>query len=875
MGPASPASGGVVEWERWFGVRAAAVLGGIALALAALLFFRYSIEHGLIPPWLRVVIGTLVGVGCIAASERTLRRRYAGTADALAGGGIVVLYGAFWAASVRYGLIGVPVSFVLMAAVTAACCALASRHASQVIALLGVVGGFATPLLLGGHADRPIGLFGYALLLDLGLLLLARQRNWPVLVLLSLGATLLYEVLWIGARMSPHHFGLGIGILAIFALVFAFAPALTPADDRERWLPARAAAVLFPFGFATYFAASARFDPELYPVGLLLLLLCSAAGWIARAEKSYRLGLGTASASVAVIAAWVFAHDIDATSAREIALWSFVLSAVLHAFVEWEPGRWGDDGPAPAALVADLGFLALLIGASTRAVAAVPWPWLAGFVAIGALVIRQAVFPGRDHLHVLAAVALGVGIATLERVHGDRPEFPPLAVYRTVVVALAVMFQVVGVARRSADGRRWGDHGAATFCVVVLLHLLTAAPTPPTSPWLFLTFTGILGVMVALAATRLGLGLWLLAGVLTTAAVEWHWTTNLTARAVAGTAFALEAATLLLFTAWPFIAAGRFQRDRFAWRAAALAAPAWFLSLRLLFVVRFGHAAIGLLPVSLALVPFAAALRARNLWPRSDTMRTMALAWFSAAAVAFVAVAIPLQLEREWITVGWALQGLAVTALWVRLDHPGLKYVGLALLAAATARLLDPAVLRYHPRPVFPIVNWLLYTYLVPAASLLVSSALLEPLETARARPWERERWYARRWRVGAVACGAAGLVVIFVWINLAIAEWFASGPVIVLDFERLPARDVTTSLAWAMYALALLAVGMKRGRTGLRWASLGLMMMTIAKVFLHDVGQLRDLYRVASLLGLAAALIAVSLGYQRFVFRNETARHT
>jgi len=43
----------------------------------------------------------------------------------------------------------------------------------------------------------------------------------------------------------------------------------------------------------------------------------------------------------------------------------------------------------------------------------------------------------------------------------------------------------------------------------------------------------------------------------------------------------------------------------------------------------------------------------------------------------------------------------------------------------------------------------------------------------------------------------------------------------------------------------------------------------------LHDVGQLRDLYRVASLLGLAVALIAVSLGYQRFVFRNETARHT
>src|SRR5439155_1102654 len=112
-------------------------------------------------------------------------------------------------------------------------------------------------------------------------------------------------------------------------------------------------------------------------------------------------------------------------------------------------------------------------------------------------------------------------------------------------------------------------------------------------------------------------------------------------------------------------------------------------------------------------------------------------------AMGFVTVAIPLQLEKEWVTIGWALQGLALTALWVRLDHPGLKYFGLALLAGATARLLNPAVLGYYPRPAFRIVNWLMYTYLVPAAALLATAALLEPREAARARPWERERWYA------------------------------------------------------------------------------------------------------------------------------------
>ena len=47
-------------------------------------------------------------------------------------------------------------------------------------------------------------------------------------------------------------------------------------------------------------------------------------------------------------------------------------------------------------------------------------------------------------------------------------------------------------------------------------------------------------------------------------------------------------------------------------------------------------------------------------------------------------------------------------------------------------------------------------------------------------------------------------------------------------------------------------------------------MVITLGKVFLHDLGELEDLYRVGSLVGLAVSLIIVSLVYQRFVFRLE-----
>ena len=37
----------------------------------------------------------------------------------------------------------------------------------------------------------------------------------------------------------------------------------------------------------------------------------------------------------------------------------------------------------------------------------------------------------------------------------------------------------------------------------------------------------------------------------------------------------------------------------------------------------------------------------------------------------------------------------------------------------------------------------------------------------------------------------------------------------------------------------------------------------------LYDLGELEDLYRVASLLGLAVSLIVVSVAYQRFVVHS------
>ena len=56
------------------------------------------------------------------------------------------------------------------------------------------------------------------------------------------------------------------------------------------------------------------------------------------------------------------------------------------------------------------------------------------------------------------------------------------------------------------------------------------------------------------------------------------------------------------------------------------------------------------------------------------------------------------------------------------------------------------------------------------------------------------------------------------------------------------------------------------------RVAAIALLVVTIFKCFLHDLGRLGGLYRIASFLGLALALVMVSVLLQKFVLARRAA---
>jgi uncharacterized membrane protein len=83
-------------------------------------------------------------------------------------------------------------------------------------------------------------------------------------------------------------------------------------------------------------------------------------------------------------------------------------------------------------------------------------------------------------------------------------------------------------------------------------------------------------------------------------------------------------------------------------------------------------------------------------------------------------------------------------------------------------------------------------------------------------------------------------------------------------------ARDMSYSIAWALFALLLLIVGIRKRTAPARYASLGLLGITVVKLFFHDLSRLDQLYRIGAFIVVAVIAILASFLYQRFLAAAE-----
>jgi len=113
----------------------------------------------------------------------------------------------------------------------------------------------------------------------------------------------------------------------------------------------------------------------------------------------------------------------------------------------------------------------------------------------------------------------------------------------------------------------------------------------------------------------------------------------------------------------------------------------------------------------------------------------------------------------------------------------------------------------------------------------------------------------------------SAATIELFALLNFEIARYYKGA-------TSSLAQDLTYTIAWALFAIAILVLGIILRARSARIAALGLLIVTMAKCFLHDLARLGGLYRVGSLFGLAASLVLVGLLLQRFVKSDAETSH-
>lgn len=879
-----PKPGKPLNLEQFLGVKLFAWLGGFTLFLGIVFFVKYAFDNNLIPPAVRTGMGFLTGLS-LTASGLWLRRKhgYGVMSRTLTATGMLVLYGVTFAAHALYKFpifTAVP-TFLLMAVITACSFVLAVRLQALEVAVLGMLGGFLAPVVCSTGQDNALALFTSTALLDIGLLAVANRCRWPFLATFAAIGTLLTQFGWMFEFFVSGSYEVGLkswfaaAIFVVFPAIFCGAALLeksaTPLRaDGSGTLPHSWWAVLLlligsfctAFGFLSCPGIAAR---PLLLFGFVLALhgMVMAFAWKFPVIRSF----------VAVAGGLTFIHILVWTAISltpallPAALAVYLVFGLVHIGFPMACQRWQPGHPPYTRMLPWLP-LSILILTLLPVLKQNPVPWLIWPFLLLANGIATALAARCRQLPPIAA-AMGLTFFTVAVWLQKLPPIPAsLALFLPTLVVFSLAFLGAGLwLTRKTDAEndmvsRWlpSLSAALPFSLLVMAVLSIPLPNPTPVFAVALLMAGVL-LLLSLRAHQAVLGAGAAAGVLLLE-TAWH------LQSFDRLQPAIPLGWYLLFhfflTVWPFLFRRRTAGQVLPWAASALSGVGHFLLIHALMRSSWPAQVNGLLPLAFA-VPALAGLEAlrRGIIDSPPAKRVPQMAWLGGLALLFITLMIPIQLKREWLTLGWALEGAALCWLFRKIPHQGLRLTGFVLLTVAFVRMgLNSAVLTYHRRGGVPVLNWHLYGYGITAAAQFLGAWQL-------ATPHHRWKTISLR----GLLCAFGGILV-FLLVNVQIADFFTpeGARFITFQFQGNFARDMTYSIVWGFFALGLLMIGFRWRQAMVRYCGMGLLVLTLLKLFLHDLAQLGTLHRIGAFVAVALTALAASFLYQRFLIGNGPA---
>lgn len=170
-------------------------IGVIILIIGIGFFLKYAFDNYWISETVRILLGGIIGAGLLFGGSHFHKKELPVFAQGLVGAGISVLYLSVYAAYNFYHLISSPVSFVFMILITIISFHQALKYDSISVSILGLAGGFLTPLLLSSYTAELSGLLIYLAFLNIGVITVVFKKDkWQILELLSLITTFMFIV---------------------------------------------------------------------------------------------------------------------------------------------------------------------------------------------------------------------------------------------------------------------------------------------------------------------------------------------------------------------------------------------------------------------------------------------------------------------------------------------------------------------------------------------------------------------------------------------------------------------------------------------------------------------------------------------------------
>lgn len=314
---------------RWFGEGNWVAKIGIGLLFIGVgALFRYAAQQG----WLTFPIEyryIAVAITALAALALGWKQRHKRPIFALniQGGAIGILLLTVFAAYRLHHLLPQGVTFALLLSLVAGCAVLAILQDSLGLAVFGIIGGFAAPILASTGSGDHVALFSYYALLNLAIIAISWSKGWRVLNLLGFLFTFVIGTLWGDRSYRPELFASTEPFLILFFAMYLLIP-LLPAlrnpdpDTRDR------------------VDGSLVFGTPLFAFGLQAALLHDdryGLAWSALAM----------AAIYAVLAWWVWRHANLARWRKAYAGLSLVfatLAVPLALSARWTSAVWAVEG---------------------------------------------------------------------------------------------------------------------------------------------------------------------------------------------------------------------------------------------------------------------------------------------------------------------------------------------------------------------------------------------------------------------------------------------------------------------------------------------------------------------------------------------------